>query len=310
MKQIAPIVLFVFARPAHTRKTLEALAANRLATESDLFIYADGARCRDEANRVGEVRALARSTAGFNSCTVIERNTNYGLSKNIIEGVTEICERYGRVIVLEDDMITSPSFLAYMNEALERFAKDKRVASIHGYVYPVKQPLPEAFFLRGADCWGWATWRRAWKHFNPDGKFLLDELNRRGLIGEFDYNGAYPFSRLLAAQIKGRRDSWAIRWHASAFLEGMLTLYPGFSLVQNTGADGSGTHCGTSNRYETPICQDSPHLDFAEVRLSEEARTAFEAFFRRSQGTWAIRFFRRFKKLLSCMIPQVDMHSS
>jgi len=280
MRKITPIVLFVFARPDHTRRTLEALAANRFAAQSDLFIYADGARCQDEAGRVGEVRALARSTAGFHSCTVIERSANYGLARNIIEGVTEICDRYGRVIVLEDDMVTSPSFLAYMNDALERFAEDKRVASIHGYVYPVRQSLPEAFFLRGADCWGWATWSRAWKHFNPDGKFLLNELNRRGLIGKFDYNGAYPFSRLLANQIKGKNDSWAIRWHASAFLAGMLTLYPGCSLIQNIGIDGSGTHCEKSFFFDCEFAQEAPNLSDLEVNVSDEARLIIESYFR------------------------------
>jgi hypothetical protein len=310
MRKIAPIVLFVYARPDHTRRTLEALAANRFASESALFIYADGARYKDETGRVDAVRALARSATGFHSCTVIERSTNYGLAKNIIEGVTEMCDHYDRVIVLEDDIVTSPSFLAYMNEALERFAEDERVASIHGYVYPVRQSLPKAFFLRGADCWGWATWSRAWKHFNPDGRYLLDELKRQKLITEFDFNGAYPFSSQLASQVMGQNDSWAIRWHASAFLAGMLTLYPGGSLVQNIGVDGSGTHCDTSKWYEIALCQDFPNLDCIDVSPSEKARIAFEAFFLHYQGPWLIRLLRRFKRLLSRMIPLDSMHSS
>jgi len=299
MKDIAPIVLFVFARPDHTRRTLEALAANRFAAQSDLFIYADGARWKDEVGRVGAVRALASSTQGFHSCTVIERSTNYGLARNIIEGVTEICGRYGRVIVLEDDMVTSPSFLAYMNEALERFAEDERVASIHGYVYPVRQPLPEAFFLRGADCWGWATWIRAWKYFNPDGRSLLNELKRLNLNKKFDFDGAYPFSTMLAKQIRGENDSWAIRWHASMFLKGMLTLYPGQSLVQNIGFDGSGHHCGISDRYMTTLTPCAPKLDGLEIIASHKAAAIIESYFRQTHGITINRLWHSLIQLFS-----------
>ena len=103
------------------------------------------------------------------------------------------------MIVLEDDMVVSPYFLEYMNEALEQFVEDDRVISVHGYVYPVDFELPEAFFIQGADCWGWATWQRGWKIFEPNGQFLLDELVRRHLIQKFDYNGAYPFSNSFNA---------------------------------------------------------------------------------------------------------------
>ncbi len=284
MKKLAPIVLFVFARPEHTRKTLEALKANELANQSDLFIYADGPRHDREAELVSAVRELARSTRGFRSCTVIERETNYGLARNIIEGVTERLRHQNRVIVLEDDMITSPVFLKYMNEALSRFAGVDRIASIHGYVYPVMHVLPEAFFLRGADCWGWATWERAWRLYNPDSQYLLNELKRRRLVREFDYNGAYPFSKMLAAQSKGENDSWAIRWHASTFLAGMLTLYPGRSLLRNIGVDNSGTHCDYNTRYETNISLVAANLDDIEILPSVEARIAFESYFRATHG--------------------------
>jgi hypothetical protein len=177
-------------------------------------------------------------------------------------------------------MVTSPHFLSYMNEALDRFADDERVISAHGYVYPVQETLPEAFFLRGADCWGWGTWRRGWSLFNPDGQALLDELERRSLIKAFDFNGTYGYSRMLKSQIKGENDSWAIRWYASAFLANKLTLYPGRSLVQNIGNDDSGTHCGTTSVFDVNVYDAPVKIDGLLVEESEVSRNAIERFFR------------------------------
>ena len=160
-------------------------------------------------------------------------------------------EKYDGVIVLEDDLLTSRHFLKYMNNALKIYEKDDEVVSIHGYIYPVKKPLTETFFLKGADCWGWGTWKRGWKLFEADGSKLLKEIEDRQLIKEFDFTGSYPYTEMLRDQIAGRNNSWAIRWYASAFLKNKLTLYPGKSLVFNAGFDGGGTHCrnGDENNF-------------------------------------------------------------
>lgn len=167
-----------------------------------------------------------------------------------------------------------------MNEALDRFAEEERVISVHGYVYPTDQTWPEAFFLCGADCWGWATWRRGWVHFNPDGQFLLDELTRENLLKAFDFNGAYGFSAMLKGQINGSNDSWAVRWHASAFLANKLTLYPGRSLTHNIGNDSTGTHCGTSTVFDSELSVTPIRLDSVVIEESEVARKTIEDFFR------------------------------
>ena len=279
----APIVLFVYNRPAHTSRTVEALLKNELAGVSDLIIYSDAPTRPEAADAVREVREYIRSIAGFRSVSIVERETNFGLARSIIDGVTAIVNKYGRIIVLEDDMVTSPYYLAYMNEALEKYADDDRVVSIHGYVYPVAQPLPEAFFLPGADCCGWATWSRGWACFNGKGQFLLDELNRRNLIRAFDFNGAYPFSKMLEGQIKGTNDSWAVRWYASTFLAGKLTLYPGRSLVHNIGNDNSGTHCGVTASLDADLSKTPISLNAIKVEPSQEGRQAFERFFRQGQ---------------------------
>jgi len=289
----APIVLFVYNRLWHTQQTIEALQKNVLAKQSELYIYSDGANTEKIQKSVNEVRQYIDKIDGFKSVTIIKRIKNFGLAESIIDGVTTIVNQYGRIIVLEDDMVVSPYFLEYMNEALEQFVDNDRIISVHGYVYPVEIELPEPFFLPGADCWGWATWRRGWALFNSDGQYLLDELIQRHLIQEFDYNGAYPYSNMLKAQIKGANDSWAIRWHASAFLAGKLTLYPGRSLVHNSGNDGSGTHCGTSDSMDIKLSETKINLNNIAVESSRIGREAFEIFFRQSQKSLLHRLLEK-----------------
>ena len=252
-----------------------------MALETDLFIFSDEFGSELQHKSVRNVRDYIRKIRGFRSVTIVERNINFGLARSIIDGVTAVLSNYRRIIVLEDDMVTSPYFLTYMNEALEMYEDNDRVISIHGYVYPVEQRLPDIFFLPGADCWGWATWKRGWACFNGDGQFLLDELNRRKLTDAFDFNGAYPYTRMLENQIAGKNDSWAIRWYASAFLAGKLTLYPGRSLVNNIGNDNSGTHCGDSTELGVELSSQRVNLDNITIESSKEGMQAVEAFLRR-----------------------------
>jgi len=293
MNILAPIVVFTYNRPEHTLRAFNALLKNPLANESDIIIYSDSAKTANHNKAVDEVRSFLSEITGFRSKKVIHRDNNFGLAESIIQGVTGVLQESEKVIVLEDDMVVSPYFLEYMNEALDQFVDDNRVISVHGYVYPVDIKLPEAFFLPGADCWGWATWRRGWEIFNPNGQYLLDELVQRHLIQEFDYNGTYPFSNMLKAQIKGANDSWAIRWHASAFLAGKLTLYPGRSLVHNSGNDGSGTHCGTSDSMDIKLSETKINLNNIAVESSRIGREAFEIFFRQSQKSLLHRLLEK-----------------
>jgi glycosyltransferase involved in cell wall biosynthesis len=297
LQKLAPICLFVYNRPHHVQLTIQALAQNKLAKESDLIIYADGSKSVEQADKVSEVRNFISRINGFHSVTVIEREKNYGLANSIIEGVTNTLNKYGRIIVLEDDMVTSPYFLTYMNEALEKYRDNDKVVCIHGYVCPTAERLPETFFLRGADCWGWATWSRGWACFNPDGKFLYNELKKRKLFHAFDYNGAYPFTKMLVNQIKGKNDSWAIRWYASAYLLEKLTLYPSRSLVQNIGNDNSGTHCEKTTDWLIEVSKVPVKLDDIPVVLSELGRDAFECHFREIKPDITKRILKRIFKL-------------
>ena len=157
---LAPIVLFVYNRPEHTRKTVKALQDNDLTDESILYIFSDAAKNDDEVENVEKVREYIRTISGFKQIIIIEREKNYGLANSIISGVTEIVNKYGKIIVLEDDLVTSKYFLSFMNDALEIYKDENKVICIHGYIYPIKSELPETFFIKGADCWGWATWKR------------------------------------------------------------------------------------------------------------------------------------------------------
>jgi hypothetical protein len=279
----APIALFVFNRPEHTRRTVDALRANVHAGETDLFVFCDAARDARDASSVGTVREFVRAiTTGFRSCTMIAREKNLGLAASIIGGVSEVLRKHDRVIVMEDDLVTSPFFLPYMNEALEYYQDDDRVASIHGYVYPTRLPLPETFFLRGADCWGWATWRRGWALFNPDGRQLLSQLQAGREIREFDFDGAHPYTAMLRDQIRGANNSWAIRWYASAFLKKKVTLYPGRSLVINIGIDASGTNCGSTDTFDVSSSTSPIRIGGIPVEDSPQGRAAFIEFGRRN----------------------------
>jgi hypothetical protein len=282
---LSPVVLFVYNRPWHTQATLEALQKNHLAEHSDLIIYSDAPKSESARENVQAVRDYIKTINGFKSVRIIERTENWGLAKSIISGVTEVVNEYGRIIVLEDDILTSPYFLQYMNEGLILFDEDDRVISIHGYVYPVKHLLPEAFFLPGADCWGWATWQRGWNLFETDGTLLLAQLRQRKLTKLFDYNGAYPYTKMLEHQINGKNDSWAIRWYASAFLANKLTLYPGRSLVHNIGNDNSGTHCSHTHIHDAHLSTTPINLTQLTVEASSTERLAFEIFLRHTRGT-------------------------
>jgi hypothetical protein len=292
----APIILFAYARTDHLRRTVEALLKNTSAERHELIIYSDGPRTSNDVVAVENVRKYLQTITGFRSINVHHRPYNFGLAKSIIDGVTEVLQQHEKIIVLEDDMLTSVHFLTYMNEALDRFAADERVISIHGYTYPVEHVLPEAFFLRGADCWGWATWRRGWALFNPNGKYLLNELRRRNLLTAFDFNRTYGFSKMLEEQVKRKNDSWAIRWYASAFLANKLTLYPGRSLVTNIGNDNSGTHFSDTSGFDAALSVTPIDLNGISVEHSDLGYACFETFFESNRARILLRardFFAR-----------------
>jgi len=247
-----PIAVFAYNIPRHLQRTLNALKSNREASLSELFIFLDGAK-EHNLEQVKEVEQIARSIEGFAKITVIKQQKNIGLAQNVISGISHVLTEFETVIVLEDDLMPSPFFLQYMNDGLKIYHHDKKVASIHAYVHPLKPPLPQTSFLKYPNSWGWATWRRAWVIFEEDGTKLLAQLQNQKLTKEFDFNGNYRFTRMLQRQIEGKNNSWAIRWYASVFLNDMLCLYPENSLIKDFGNDGSGENCFNDSIFDVDL---------------------------------------------------------
>jgi hypothetical protein len=269
LRERAPIALFVYNRADLTRQTLAALARNAGASQSDLIIFSDGPKGEQDAPQVAAVRSLIAHVTGFRSVRLVEASSNRGLAPSVIAGVTALTEERDHVIVMEDDLITSPVFLDYMNDALTVYRSEEKVGAISGYTFPLAADLPETFFLPDESCWGWATWKRAWAKFEPDGGKLLSEIQRTGRLKEFDLYGSYPFRQMLEDQIAGRNSSWAIRWRASLFLNRMLSLYPGGSLVRNIGTDGSGTHATSSDTMFDTLPRQTP-VRVAPITIKED----------------------------------------
>jgi hypothetical protein len=266
---LAPIALFVYNRLDHTRQTLDALRKNILADQSDLIIFSDAAKTEKQVKAVREVRECLPQIEGFKSITIVERPVNSGLANSIIDGVTKVCNDFGKVIVLEDDLVTSPYFLQYMNDALDFYVKEDNVVAIDAYMYPIKSSMPETFFLKDPGCWGWATWQRGWSLFEPDGDKLLAQLKRRNLEKVFDYDGSYPYTQMLIDQIKKKNNSWAIRWYANIFLQDKLALHVGKSLVLNIGNDNSGTHGGKTHLYNVEL--NTQPVKIQKISLQEDS---------------------------------------
>jgi hypothetical protein len=261
----APVLLFVYNRPRHTRETVEALQKNTFAPDSDLVVYSDAPRTPETASAVQEVRKYIHTVDGFASITIVERPANLGLANSIIDGVTRHCRERGRAIVVEDDLVTSPYFLEYMNAALKRYEHETRVMQVAGYMFPVAlNGNEDALLLPFITSWGWATWQRAWAHFDPDAKGYDQLAGDRAMRRQFDLDGHYGYFRMLRAQRNGQADSWAIRWYLSVFLHQGLALFPSKTLVRNLGFDGSGVNCSVSE-----FKQDELDMQFRVTSMPE-----------------------------------------
>lgn len=302
MKDLAPILLFVYNRPQHVKRAISSLLQNREAAASDLYVFSDAARSAEDAAAVEMVREEIADIQGFKSVSVVERNENFGLARSIIEGVTSIVNRYGRVIVLEDDLVVSPYFLRFMNDALEVYKDEPRVGHIQACDFIQSAALPDTFLIKWTGSWGWATWQRAWELFNPNGQELLDQLCERRLTKQFDFNGKYGFTRMLRQQIEGKNNSWAIRWNASLFLADVLSLNVGRSLVSNEGLDGSGTNSVSLDPYRSALSMNPIEVrPISPVVENLEARKAYERYYARTNSKWA-KAKRRLQRTLKALL--------
>lgn len=280
---LAPIAIFVFKRPEHTARMLAGLAANPEFLASPLFIFSDGARNAVEQVPVDAVRQLLADFAHPQK-TLVLAPANQGLAKSITQGVTQLCSKYGQVIVVEDDLAVAPSFLNYMNTALTKYAEEPRVMQISGHMFPVDLKVEtDAVFMPVTTSWGWATWQRAWTHMKTEPELALQKLGSRRWRRRFDLNGSFPYARMLAERLAGRNHSWAIWWYFQVFMHDGICLFPAKSLVNNEGFDGSGTHCADKD-VATMVLGATHITSYPEVVSHNEAFRTYQQFLSKDRG--------------------------
>lgn len=281
--ELAPIVLFVYNRPRHTELVLEALMENELADQSTLFIYCDGPKAsatEKDLQNIKDVRSIIHKKKWCKELVIIQRDINIGLANSVIEGVSQVIKRQGKIIVLEDDILTGKYFLVFMNQGLNIYRNEKRVFGISGYKYPSVTDIKDSnYFLPIASSWGYATWKDRWEKVNFSSKQLINEIEKGNLKKEVDFGGNSYFN-MLNSQLAGNIDSWAIRFYVSMFLNKAYFLYPNSSLVTNIGFDNTGTHCGEDSYYSKILnSQEKIEVYPQKVELKEDIVKKVESSF-------------------------------
>jgi hypothetical protein len=288
--KLSPIILFVYNRPDHTRKTVEALRKNELAKDSLLYVFSDGPKREEDFLKVKEIRKYLRTIKSFRKIELFESKENKGLANSVISGVTKIINKHGRVIVLEDDLITSPNFLVYMNKLLDKYEKEKKIYSITGYNFPGKiMKIPkdyefDVYFNPRAASWSWATWKDRWEKADWEIKDFENFKKSKKLQKKFNLGGE-DMSEMLISQMEGKLDSWAIRWCYHHFKNNAFCVYPVKSYINNIGHDGSGVHCGKSenNKYNNKKLNEKIDLKIPpKVELNKELTDNFKKIFKKN----------------------------
>ncbi len=279
---LSPIVLFAYNRPDHLLNTLNSLKENDLADQSALYIFCDGPKGNatiEQLDNIEQVRIVAKSDQWCKEVNIIERIENLGLARSIITGVTEIINKYGRVVVLEDDIVTTPGFLTYMNQALDIYQDEPKVMHVAGYFYPLNLNVKsDTFFLPLGTCWGWATWKESWKKFNHSSENLLEQIMTLPKKEQNRFDFQNNSLRLLRKTALGERESWAIRWYASIFLAQGLGLHPKLSLVENIGFDGSGSNYFSYTKKNTTLTN-KLNIDKIQITNLELVEKSLRSYF-------------------------------
>lgn len=299
IENLAPVVLFVYNRLDHTKQTIDALQKNEISNETELYIYSDAVKNNKTEKYVKEVREYIKTIQGFKKVTIIEQKENLGLATSIISGVSDIINTHGKAIVLEDDLVTSPYFLTYMNEALEIYKDEKRVWHISGWNYPTSFDTTEdTYFYRVMDCWGWATWSDRWNHFEKNTDKLIQNFSKKD-IKRFNLDGYTDLWRQVKLNKSGRINTWAIYWYATIFQNNGLCLNPVQSFVKNIGHDGTGVHCNISGYIDNITLNEEKDINFTkEFEENIEMINQIKTHFKKTKKTITIRIFNKLKTML------------
>jgi hypothetical protein len=292
-KELAPIVLFVYNRLDHSIKTIEALEKNILAAESELFIYSDAPKDESEIQNVLKVRWYIKKIQGFKKVTIFEAEKNLGLAKSIINGVSTIVNKYGKIIVLEDDLVTSPYFLKFMNDALNVYKNEKNIWEIGGYVYPIKvDPDIQTYLLPVTTSWGWATWKDRWQYFSRDPDNLVRNFSDYD-IELFNVDNSVDIWSQVVLNNKGAIHTWAVFWYANVFLNKGMVLYPYQSIVNNIGHDGSGENCGKSSQFDNELLDHKIKLKkLSKIEINQTQFKRLKVFFKKNKDNFFIAWLK------------------
>lgn len=278
---LAPIVLFIFNRPWHTKQTIEALQKNILASESNLFVFSDGPKTAADELKVQEVRDYIKTIDGFKSLSIIEREKNFGLAESVITGVTEVVNVHGKIIVLEDDLISSHNFLKYINRALTTYKAKKELFSITGYNFLTDVPIgyrEQVFLSYRPSSWGWGTWADRWNKADWEVRDFDTFMKNKNDQVRFN-RGGDDLTAMLVKQMKGEVDSWGIRWCYTHFKHGAYCLVPVTSKIKNIGFDNSGTHCASSEKYDVPLDDCTVEIELPhDIQINEDIVNAVANF--------------------------------
>jgi hypothetical protein len=288
--KLAPIVLFTYARPDHTAQTLEALAKNELASESVVYAFCDGPRREEHREKCEETRKLVDAITGFKDVIVEKSDVNRGLASSIMYGVTKVLDAHDRAIMVEDDLVSRPEFLPYMNEGLERYKDDPKVFSVCGYAPPMrgipKDYSYDAFFSYRNMSWGWSTWPDRWAKMDFEVRDFPAFQADKAMQKRFKRGGPDTV-RLLFDQMEGRADTWDVQWNFTLFRHDGLALLPLRSFIQNIGTDPSGTHFkGATDRYVVDLSlakrvEKWPPVAEVDPRLAKAFAMCYAKTFRR-----------------------------
>ncbi len=267
---MAPIVLFTYNRPEHLKNTVSGLKKCVGANRSELYVFSDGPRegLTDDKDKVGQVREYLKALSGFKSCLLTVRDTNFGLARSVISGVSEVLKIHECVIVVEDDLSFHPNYLEFMNSCLRKHVSNVEIGSVSGYVWPFprNKSTPGQYLLPRASSWGWGTWADRWHEVNWKPK-LEDFFGNPEKIRDFN-RGGEDLTAMLKKRVLKKNDSWAVLWCYYHFLYHKSCLYPSDSFIKNHGTDGSGTHSPATDFYtsdfydgETMTLIDNPQED-------------------------------------------------
>lgn len=272
---MSPIVIFTYRR--NIDKLIDSLLKNNLAKESELFIFSDGYKSEKDKADVLEVRENLKNITGFKKVDIKESSTNKGLATSVIEGTSSTLQKYGKVIVLEDDLVVVDNFLNYMNEALEYYKNDKKIWSISGYTPDLKclESYNKDIYLSvRANSWGWATWSDRWEKIDWEIKDWPEFTKDIKAIEKFNLGGNDMFT-MLKMQMLGKIDSWAIRWCYNQFHYNSYTVYPTKSKLCNDGFDNIGTHNSTGQeRWKVDVS--NKYTVFEEITIDKNIIQCFK----------------------------------